>query len=56
LLFTAPPAERMAKSIGGVAVTRIGRIVRAGKGRAAMTLVTAKGKRALEASGWEHFC
>ena len=56
LLFTAPPAARLAKSIGGVAITRIGKMVRTGRGRALVTLITAQGKRALEASGWEHFC
>ena len=55
LLFTAPPTARLPKSVNGVAITRIGRIVRSGKGRPPVTLVKAEGKRALEPSGWEHF-
>ena len=55
LLFTAPPAALLPKSIGGVPVTCIGKIVRLGNGRPPVTLVTAQGKRALEPSGWEHF-
>jgi thiamine-monophosphate kinase len=55
LLFTAAAAAQLPKSIGGVAVRRIGKIVRSGKGRPPVTLVTAQGKRALEPSGWEHF-
>ena len=49
LLFTAPPTARLPKSVNGVAITRIGRIVRSGKGRRPVTLVKAEGKRALEA-------
>ncbi len=59
LLFTAPAAAQLPKSIGGVAVTRIGKIVRPDKSRARVTLVMKTGKtrnkRALKASGWEHF-
>jgi thiamine-monophosphate kinase len=55
LLFTAAAAAQLPKSIGGVAVRRIGKIVRLSKGRPPVTLVTALGKRALEPSGWEHF-
>ena len=59
LLFTAPAAAQVPKSIGGVSLTRIGKIVQSGKGRPMVTLVSKSGrtrkKRPLEASGWEHF-
>ncbi len=55
LLFTAPADVRMPRSIAGVAVTRIGRIVRPRRGRPQVALVTAEGKEALEPRGWEHF-
>jgi thiamine-monophosphate kinase len=55
LLFTAPATARIPRSIGGVAVTRIGRIVKARSGQPGITLLTAQGPQALEARGWEHF-
>ncbi|HET7100296.1 MAG TPA: thiamine-phosphate kinase [Terriglobia bacterium] len=55
LLFTAAAGVRIPRSIAGVAVTRIGRILRRSSGGRAMTLLTDKGPRALEARGWEHF-
>jgi thiamine-monophosphate kinase len=55
LLFTAPPSARLPKSISGVSVTRIGRILRTRKGWAPITLVTPQGKQPLEPKGWEHF-
>lgn len=55
LLFTAPAATRMPGQIAGVAVTEIGRISPARKGRPQVALVTAQGARPLEACGWEHF-
>lgn len=51
LLFTAAVDARVPKSIGGVAVTRIGRMVR----RRGVVVVSDEGRRALEARGWEHF-
>jgi thiamine-monophosphate kinase len=56
LLFTAPPAAQLPRSIAGVPVTRIGRIVKARKGQPAITLLTPQGAQPLEAQGWEHFC
>ena len=56
LLFTAPVVARLPRSIAGVPVTRIGRIVKARKGRPAITLLTPQGAQPLEARGWEHFC
>lgn len=55
LLFTARESARLPWSIGGVNVTRIGRIMRPRKGRPQVALVTAEGARPLEAGGWEHF-
>ena len=55
LLFTASPTVRIPKSISGVAVTRIGRILPIRKGRPPVMLVTAEGKEPLTPRGWEHF-
>jgi thiamine-monophosphate kinase len=51
LLFAAPPECRVPKSIAGVPVTRIGRIV------AGRNVVVLEGKRKvlLEPRGWQHF-
>lgn len=55
LLFTADPGTRMPRSLGGVAVTEVGRMVAQGRGRPLVTLVEASGKRTpLKAAGWEH--
>ena len=51
LLFTAPADARVPRKISGVAVTRIGRMMR----RRDIVLVTDGRRRALEARGWEHF-
>lgn len=55
LLFTAPAKMRMPKSIRGVAVTEIGRVVARRKDRPAVMLVDGKTKTPLAAHGWEHF-
>jgi len=55
LLFTAGPAARIPRAIAGVPVMRIGRIVRARKGRAQVALITAQGVKELKPQGWEHF-
>jgi thiamine-monophosphate kinase len=55
LLFTAPAAARLPRSIAGVRITRIGRIVKARRGRAAITLLTNESSQPLEPKGWEHF-
>lgn len=55
LLFTAKPGVRMPKRIGGVPITRIGRISRARAGRPSVTMVTPDGPKPLEPRGWEHF-
>jgi thiamine-monophosphate kinase len=52
LLFSARAGIRLPRSVGGVAITRIGRLVQ-GK---AISVVDENGRRArLEAGGWEHF-
>jgi thiamine-monophosphate kinase len=55
LLFTAPPSVRIPRAIAGVAVTRIGRILRRRAGRPFVTLVSKDGPRPLERQGWQHF-
>ena len=55
LLFTAPPSARVPCSIGGIAITQIGRMVKPRAGRPAVTLLTAQGAQPLEPHGWEHF-
>jgi len=52
LLFAAPAAARMPRSIAGVKVTRIGQLVRG----SAVSVLDAKGRRSpLKPGGWEHF-
>lgn len=55
LLFTAAPGTRIPRSIAGVRITYIGRIVRRDARRPMMTLLTADGPRPLQPRGWEHF-
>ena len=55
LLFTAPPSARLPRAIAGIPIARIGRIVPRRAGRAIVILITAQGRKPLEAQGWEHF-
>lgn len=55
LLFTAPEGAQVPRAIGGVAVTRIGRITRRRAGRAQVTLIAGRERLPLAARGWEHF-
>lgn len=55
LLFTARPSVRIPRRISGLPISRIGRMVRARKGRPTVTLVTAQDALSLAAEGWEHF-
>jgi len=55
LLFTARPRARVPRTIRGVPVTRIGRIVRLQKGRPPAVMLTAQGPQPLAPHGWEHF-
>jgi thiamine-monophosphate kinase len=56
LLFAAPPTARLPRSIAGIPITRIGRILKARPGRPGLTLLTPQGPQPLEPHGWEHFC
>jgi thiamine-monophosphate kinase len=55
LLFTAPESACIPNSIAGVPVTRIGRILKRGRGRATVTMKTREGSRPLQPTGWQHF-
>jgi len=55
LLFTAPASARLPRSISGVPVTGIGRIVRSQRRRPQVTLITQQGREPLLSQGWEHF-
>jgi thiamine-monophosphate kinase len=55
LLFTAAPTARMPRHIGGVPVTRIGRMVRRRKGAPLVTLRGDEGDAPLVRKGWQHF-
>lgn len=55
LLFTARPSARLPRSIAGVPVTKIGRIVKRTAGRPAAILLAPQGPKSLEPHGWEHF-
>lgn len=55
LLFTAPAGARLPRTIAGVAVTRIGHMAQARKGRPRVTLLTPRGLEPLEPRGWQHF-
>jgi len=55
LLFTARAGIKMPRMLGGVAITRIGRIVAKRKNAPLMMLIGADGARTeLTAQGWEH--
>ena len=56
LLFTCPASADIPKELGGVAVTRLGRITPAQPGQPKVTLIENDGTRTpLEPGGWEHF-
>lgn len=55
LLFTAPKSARLPRSIAGVPITQIGRMVPVRTNRARVTLITGKSSQPLEPHGWEHF-
>jgi thiamine-monophosphate kinase len=55
LLFTARDEARVPRAIGGVPVTRIGRMVRQRKGRPLVSQVEETGTVELVARGWQHF-
>jgi thiamine-monophosphate kinase len=55
LLFTASPTARLPRSIAGVPITQIGRILKRRRSEPAVTLLTTEGSEVLEPQGWEHF-
>ena len=55
LLFTAPASAKLPRTIAGIAITAIGRILPARANRPRVMLKTAHGKDALHPQGWEHF-
>jgi len=55
LLFTARESARIPRSIAGVPIARIGRIVRPRRGRPQVALLKPQGKQPLAPQGWEHF-
>lgn len=56
LLFTAPAAARVPRSIAGVPITRIGVMHRVDRRLPQMRLIERDGRReTLSPSGWEHF-
>jgi thiamine-monophosphate kinase len=55
LLFTAQESARVPRAIAGVPLTRIGRIVKRGRGRATITMRNAAGSISLIPAGWQHF-
>ena len=55
LLFTASPSAKIPRRIAGVALTRIGRIIRRRAGEPRITLLTKSGREPLRSRGWEHF-
>ena len=55
LLFAASPKAKLPRKIAGVAVSCIGRLLPARRGRPQVTLLTPEGPRPLLPHGWEHF-
>jgi thiamine-monophosphate kinase len=56
LLFAASATVKMPRTIAGVAITPIGRLMRRKDGAALVTAIDVDGeRRPLEAGGWEHF-
>jgi thiamine-monophosphate kinase len=55
LLFTADAGARVPRSIAGIPVHRIGRMLRRQAGRPQMTLVKDGLRSELRAEGWQHF-
>ena len=55
LLFTVRPTTAIPRTIAGVRVTQIGRIVKRRSGRPRVLLMSQAGDRPLRAGGWEHF-
>ena len=54
LLFTAHPTAKVPRSLAGVPITCIGRVVRHNKSRPRMTIVAEGTRFELQPHGWEH--
>jgi thiamine-monophosphate kinase len=54
LLFTAAPSTKIPRSIAGVPITPIGRILKPHKNRPVMTIVSDENRFQLQPHGWEH--
>jgi thiamine-monophosphate kinase len=55
LLFTASQSAHVPRGIGGIPITRIGRMVRPRRGQPQVVLISSRGKQPLGPQGWEHF-
>jgi thiamine-monophosphate kinase len=56
LLFTTRPGTAISRSITGIPVTRIGKIVRKHSVGTRVMLLEPSGPRPLRSAGWQHFC
>ncbi len=55
LLFAASPATKIPRSIAGVSITPIGRILKPRANRPQMSILTGTDQFELQPRGWEHF-
>jgi thiamine-monophosphate kinase len=55
LLFTAPEQAKLPRAMQGVAITPIGRIVKARKDQPRISLLNKNIRQPLTGNGWEHF-
>ncbi|MGA2852216.1 MAG: thiamine-phosphate kinase [Terracidiphilus sp.] len=55
LLFTAPAATRIPRTIAGIPITCIGHMIKVRGRTPAVVLLTPQGPRPLEPQGWQHF-
>jgi thiamine-monophosphate kinase len=55
LLFTAASSTKIPRSIAGVPITRIGRILKPQRNQPQMTIVSDTDRFELQPHGWEHF-
>ncbi|HEU5457587.1 MAG TPA: thiamine-phosphate kinase [Terracidiphilus sp.] len=55
LLFTAKPGAKLPRTIAGIPVTRIGKVVRADARKPRLCMITETGPQPLVPHGWEHF-
>ena len=55
LLFTAAPSTRIPRSIAGIPITPIGRILKPQRNKPQMSILTGADRFELQPHGWEHF-